>query len=73
MTLERVLAWLAGIAVVGAVVLVGAAPPRPPDPTVLATLAVVVTLPLALVFLAWLYSLRGRAGGRVGARFRSLR
>lgn len=73
MTLERVVAWLAGIAVVAAVVLLGTAPPRPPAPVVLWALAVVVTLPLAFVLLGWLYSLRGRSAGRVGARFRSLR
>lgn len=73
MTLERVLAWAAAILVVAATVLIGMAPPRPSEPTVLAALAVVVALPLAVVLLGWLYSLRSRAAGRVGARFRSLR
>lgn len=73
MTLERPLAWLAGLAVVAVVVLLGPAPPRPPDLTVVAALGVVVTLPLALVFLAWLYTFRSRSAGRVGARLRSFR
>lgn len=73
MTLERILVWAAALAVVAAIGLIGAAPPRPPEPTVVVTLAVVVTLPLAVVLLGWLYSLRSRSVGRAGARVRSLR
>lgn len=73
MTLERVLVWAAALAVVAVIVLLGVTPPRPPERTVAAALAVVVTLPLAVVFLGWLYSLRSSAAGRVGARVRSLR
>lgn len=73
MTLERVSVWAAALAVTAGTVALGLSPPAPPEPTVVATLAAVVVLPLAFVLLSWLYSLRSRAAGRVGARVRSLR
>lgn len=73
MTLERLFAWTAALAVIAAIVLVGPVPPAPPEPTIVVSLGVVAALPLAVVLLSWLYSLRGRTAGRVGARIRSLR
>lgn len=73
MTLERLLAWSAGLLAVAATAAVVAAPPRPPARFVVAALGVAAALPLAFVFLRWLYSLRSRSAGRVGSRLRKLR